>query len=94
MPKPKKRARVQQQKARETQRAQEQAEATKLTYEQYQRRRFFGWALVVVGVAVAVSHWIQHLGAWELMSPGWSDLLIGYPTGGLLAVAGAIVLSK
>ena len=94
MPRSKKRARVQQQKAREAQRAQEVAQAGKMTFAQYQRRRFFGWALVGVGVAVAVSHWVQHLGVWALMSPGWSDLLIGYPTGGLLAVAGAIVLSK
>lgn len=94
MPRSQKRSQVRQQKARETQIAQEQAEAKKMTLEQYRRQRLFGWTLVGVGVSMAVSHWIQHLGVWELMSPGWSDLLIGYPMGGLLGVAGAIVLSK
>lgn len=94
MPRSKKRTQVRQQQARETQIAQQEAETKKMTLEQYQRQRFFGWALVVVGVAMAVSHWLQHVGLWELMSPGLSDLLIGYPMGGLLAVAGTIVLSK
>ena len=94
MPRSKKRSQVRRQKARETQIAQQEAETKKMTLQQYQRQRFFGWALVAVGVSMAVSHWIQHLGFWQLMSPGWSDLLIGYPMGGLLAVAGAVVLSK
>ena len=94
MPRSKKRTQVREQKARETQLAQQEAETKKMTWEQYRRQRLFGWTLVAVGVSMAVSHWIQHLGFWELMSPGWSDLLIGYPMGGLLGVAGAIVLSK
>ena len=94
MPKSRPGGKAKDQRAHETQAAQERSEDKKLTFEQYQRRRFLGWALVAVGVLVAASHWVQHLGVYELMSPGLSDLLIGYPTGGALAVLGSVVLSR
>ena len=51
-------------------------------------------AFILFGLAilVAVGHIFEHGGAIRLMSPGLQDLLIGYPTAGLLAIMGAIRL--
>ncbi len=82
-------------RARETQTAQKQAEEKKqISPEAYMRRRVLGWPLVVLGVAVAVQHLIHHMGFWTLISPGWDDIVAGYPLAGVLGVAGAIILSK
>lgn len=57
--------------------------------------RIVAWALVGLGLVVGVNHMVMHLGGlWLPMSPGWQDLLVGYPTAGLLAVAGFIVLGQ
>ncbi len=92
MPRSSKRPTARRAQARETQVAQEKAEK-KMTPEQYTRRRIFGWALVALAVLVGVTHWLAHLGALYEDS-GLYDLTIGYPTAGLLGIAGAIVLSK
>lgn len=94
MPKSKGRKKTRDRAAADARAAQETSEKKKLTPEQYMRRRAFGWILVSVGVLVAVSHWLQHLQFFELMSPGLSDLLIGYPTGAALGIWGAVVLSN
>ena len=49
-------------------------------------------AFILFGLAilVAVGHIFEHGGGIRLMSPGLQDLLIGYPTAGILAVMGAI----
>lgn len=81
-------------RARETQAAQRAAESKKLTLAAYRRRRAIGWTLVGLGVIVFAQHLIAHMGVFNLISPGWDDLLVGYPMAGLLGVAGAIVLTK
>ena len=43
---------------------------------------------------VAVTHILEHAGVFQVMSPGLQDLLIGYPTAGIIAVAGGIVLGR
>lgn len=93
MPKPHKRAKVRAAKAREQQIAQREAEAKKITPEQYMRRRAAGWALVAIGVGIGVTHWVAHIGLLY-DATGISDLLVGYPTAGLFGIGGAIVLSK
>ncbi|MEX0650502.1 MAG: hypothetical protein WD186_00550 [Actinomycetota bacterium] len=81
--------------ARATRAQRQQAEERRqLTLRQYQMRRFGGWSLIGVGVAVGVSHWLSHLGLWRFASEGVMDLAAGYPTAALLGVAGSIVLSK
>lgn len=93
MPKAHKRAKARDQKARETQIAQREAEAKKITPEQYMRRRAAGWALVAVGVVIGVTHWLAHLGVlYE--ATAMSDLLVGYPMAAAFGIGGAIVLSK
>jgi hypothetical protein len=81
-------------RAQETQAAQRQAEARKLTPAQYTRRRAIGWALVALGVAVGVQHFLSHVALFTVISRGADDLLLGYPLAGALGVAGAIVLTR
>lgn len=51
-----------------------------------------GQILMVVGVLVLFQHWLTHLEAFGPgQPPGWVDLVAGYPMGGLLLIAGAIV---
>lgn len=91
---PKPRHKAQEARARETQVAQKKAESKpKLTPAAYMRRRVVGWSLVGLAVAVFSSHLMEHLGSFSIASPGIQGLLFGYPMAGLLAVAGAIVLS-
>lgn len=92
VPKPHKRAKARAQKARETQIAQREAEAKKVTPEQYMRKRALGWILVALAVAVGTSHWLAHLGALYEATP-LSDLVAGYPLAAALGIGGAIVLS-
>lgn len=81
--------------ARATRGQQQRAEERRqLTLRQYQVRRFGGWSLIGVGVAVGVSHWLAHLGLWRFASDGVMDLTAGYPTAVVLVVVGSIVLSK
>lgn len=80
--------------ARETQASQRQAEKRKLTLAQYRRRRVLGWGLVGLGAVVFVQHLIAHMGFFTLISPGWDDLVAGYPLAAILGIAGAILLSK
>lgn len=93
MPRSKKPSAARRQQARATQIAQQKSEAKKLTPEQYMRRRAIGWALVALAVVVGVTHWLAHLGALYEDKAIW-DLTIGYPTAGILGIAGAILLTK
>ncbi|MGH2573289.1 MAG: hypothetical protein ACRDGU_07400 [Actinomycetota bacterium] len=81
-------------RARDTQAMQKQAEGRKMTPSSYRRRRFLGWGLAGLGVVVFVQHLLSHLGFFTLISPGWDDLVAGYPLALILGVAAAVVLSK
>lgn len=49
--------------------------------------------MAVVAVLVGGVHWLAHLGWRPIpLSMGWQDLLVGYPTAGLAAIAAAVVL--
>lgn len=93
MPRSKQRRKTALKKAEQATVQQEKAEVKKLTPEQYMRRRFFGWSLVALAVAVGATHWLAHLGLLY-KDNGLFDLTLGYPTAALLGVLGAIVLSK
>lgn len=66
--------------------------------QKYRRRQVFlrtGQALMAVGFIVAFIHWLAHLEAFGPAQPeGWIDLVAGYPMGGLLVIAGAIISSR
>jgi hypothetical protein len=81
-------------RARETQAAQARAESRKLSPAAYKRRRVIGWTLVALGVIVFVQHLISHAGFFTLISPGWDDLVAGYPLAGLLGLGGVLLLSR
>jgi hypothetical protein len=81
-------------RGRETQRAQERAAGRRVSPRAYRARRTIGWVLVGLGVMVGVSHWLTHIGAWDFASQGIEDLVAGYPMAALLAIGGAIVLSR
>jgi hypothetical protein len=51
------------------------------------------WTLFGLGAVIAVQHLLAHAG-WQPLpvSLGWQDLLVGYPTAGLLAIVGAFML--
>jgi hypothetical protein len=95
MPSSRKRSKTKQARARKAHHAQQRTEGSKkATLAHYRARKIAGWSLVVLAVLVGVSHWVGHLGAFHIASPGMEDLLVGYPTAFLLGVLGAFVLSK
>jgi len=76
--------------ARKTQDLQAQAEARRELTRQL-RRHALAWSLWVVAAVVAVGHFFEHAEVLRLMSPKLEDLVIGWPTAALLALAGGIV---
>ena len=80
-------------RARATQAAQKEAEGKKISPMAYRRRRFIGWGLVGLGIAIGIEHFLEHLGLFNLF-PILGELGLGWPMAGALGVAGAIVLSK
>ena len=59
----------------------------------WSKRRIASWALFVTAAIVLVQHWLAHMGFQPLgKNMGWQDLLIGYPTGGLLAIVGLVIM--
>lgn len=57
------------------------------------KRRVLSWSLFVLAGVVAVQHVLAHGGFQPIpISMGWQDLLIGYPTAMVLAIAGGIAL--
>jgi hypothetical protein len=93
MPRPKKRKKSRERRARETQIAQRSAEKKRITPELYMRRRALGWGLVALAVVVAITHWLAHVGVLYEDNGLW-DLTIGFPMAGLLGIGGAIVLGR
>lgn len=75
-------AKLQQQKAQAEQR-----------WRQRRRRRFTAYTLFALAGIVALSHVLTHAGAFTIIAnKGLADLIIGYPTAGVLAVAGLVLL--
>lgn len=65
-------------------------------FESYRRHRRLvriGQALMAAGCLVIISHWIAHI-VIEGGPPGIQDLLIGYPTGFIVLVLGAIMAGQ
>lgn len=62
-------------------------------YRRHRRRLAFGWALVVLGVLVGAAHVVTHLGYFRVFtSAGLQDLVMGYPTAGVLVVTALVLL--
>lgn len=93
-PPPKRRNKAKEIRAKETQVAQEKAEARRMSPAAYRRRRALGWTLVVLAVVVVATHFFEHMGMIGFASQGVEDLIAGFPMGLVLGVVGAIVLSN
>ena len=76
--------------ARETQQAQREA-AARVSYRQQQRRHRIAYVLFAVAAVMAISHVLEHAGAYRLLAPGLDDLAVGWPMAGVIAIIGAIV---
>ncbi|MCZ2404439.1 hypothetical protein IV498_14955 [Paenarthrobacter sp. Z7-10] len=63
------------------------------SYRRHRRLIRTGQVLMIVGVLVALSHWIAHI-TINGGPPVIQDLLIGYPTGGGIIVLGAILAGR
>ncbi len=58
------------------------------------RRAWVARTLLALAAVVAFTHVLEHLGVIQVFTPGLEDLLIGFPTAGLLAVVGGIALGR
>ncbi|MET3948313.1 hypothetical protein ABIB49_003034 [Arthrobacter sp. UYCu512] len=63
-------------------------------YRRHRRLVRIGQVLMAAGALVAISHWIAHL-APTGQGPGITeDIFIGYPTGGVLILIGAVIAGR
>jgi len=63
-------------------------------YYRYRRKKMAGWMLVGLGLLVAGSHLVTHLGYFTVMSPPLlQDAVMGYPTAAVLAFIGVVLLN-
>lgn len=58
------------------------------------KRAWIARALFALAVIIAATHVLEHLGVFQVMSPGWEDLLVGYPAAGVLAILAAAALGR
>lgn len=63
-----------------------------VAYRRRRRRQVLATVLFGLAGLVLVSHLLEHVGVLRLMSPAAQDILVGYPTAGLLAIVGGIML--
>jgi len=72
---------------------QTEAEARRDSWEKRRRKRRLAWVFIALGAVVGVSHLLEHLDVIQVLpNPTAQDLLLGYPTAGLLIVIGLIML--
>lgn len=100
MPEDKRRSRVVRRRAEArtsrshaAQREQDEAAQRRDAWEKRRRRRFTAYGLMALGLLIAGSHVLEHAGVFQLLpNPTLQDLLLGYPTGGILVVIGLAML--
>ena len=57
------------------------------------KRRVLSWSLFGAAVLVVAQHLVAHAGWRPLpLSMGWQDVIVGYPSAIILAIAGALAL--
>jgi cation transport ATPase len=77
----------------ETQREQAAA-AMRRDYLSRQHHHIAAFVLWGVAVTLAVTHFLEHLNLFQVMSSGLQDLLIGWPMAIVLALVAAIVWGR
>jgi len=63
-------------------------------YRRHRRLVRIGQVLMAAGALVAISHWIAHLAATGQGPSITEDIFIGYPTGGVLLLIGAVLAGR
>lgn len=58
------------------------------------RLRIVGAGLMLLGLVIGVGHVFEHLLVLRLIPLGWQDLLIGYPTAGVLILTGFVLVGR
>lgn len=72
---------------------QTEAESRREAWEKRRRKRRLAWVFIALGAIVGVSHLLEHLDVIQVLpNPTAQDLLLGYPTAGLLIVIGLVML--
>lgn len=73
----------------------ERMAAYALAVRRFERRRMVGWAVLVLGIVIAIQHMLSHSEAFTLpISLSVQDILIGYPTAAGFALIAAISLGQ
>lgn len=63
-------------------------------YRRHRRLVRIGQILMAAGALVAISHWIAHLEPSGQGPSITADIFIGYPTGGVLILIGAVLAGR
>jgi hypothetical protein len=70
-----------------------EAELRRQAWERRQTKRRLAYVCIILGAVVGISHVLEHLDVITVLpNPTAQDLLLGYPTAGLLVVIGLILL--
>ena len=58
-------------------------------------RRVLGWVVAADAIAVALVHWVAHIGYRPMpLTMGAQDLFVGYPAAALLGVVAVVILGQ
>ena len=63
-------------------------------YVRYRRGVRAGQLVMIVAGAMALVHLFAHMGAFGGQPSGWTDLLVGYPSAGVLFLGGAYLAGR
>ena len=57
-------------------------------------RQRAGRVCLLLAPVIFITHILEHVGVFRVMSPGLEDILIGYPTAFILAILGARLVAR
>ena len=49
---------------------------------------------MLLAPVIFITHILEHVGVFRVMSPGLEDILIGYPTAFIVAILGARLVAR
>ncbi len=64
------------------------------SYRRWRRRRALSLGVIIVGIAMALAHMVEHLGRLRVLPGVVQDLILGYPMAAVLIVVGLIVYPR
>jgi hypothetical protein len=67
-------------------------------FRRRRRQKIAGWCLLAIAALVALNHFLEHSDAFDVLkpvlSPGWQDLVAGFPVAIAIALAAVILLGQ